>query len=50
MEIKMPISSKLQNAHVVFFHQTPEICSALKDNSDYGLLRLITVTIARYRN
>ena len=46
----MLIFSKLQIAHVVFFHQTPEICSKLKDNSDYGLLCLITVAIARYGN
>ena len=46
----MLIFSKLQNAHVVFFHQTLEICSALKHNSEYRLLCLITVTIARYGN
>ena len=37
----MLIFSKLQNAQAVFFHQTPEICIALKNNSDYGLLCLI---------
>ena len=50
MENKMLIFSKLQNAQVVFFYQTPEICCALKDYSDYGLLCLVTVTIARYEN
>ena len=40
--------SKRQNARNVKFHQLPEICSALKENSDYGLLCLITVTIARH--
>ena len=36
MKNQMLIFPKLQNAHVVFLDQMPEICSTLKDNSDYG--------------